>query len=570
MRYAVSCREVTRRSALLGCFLFAMVCSWTVTGPAQTSEKMQIAGLPTKLRVVPQGPPRPAEGTDANQRWKILGAEDDRAPVASFIDTIKGNDAAVQVIVGQGRLLTLKKDIASKEGTAVVAVGDPTVIGFEVMPNPRMIRIVGKRAGVTDFVITTADGETYALEVHVVYDLELLRAQLAGVFPDAYVKLGQIREHVVVEGQARSPVQVSQILQTIEAYLQSVQVPHSVSGPRTPAGADAGASSSEDRRPPYPPTGTAGQGQGDGEGEEETRRETEVTGPTGGDPDSQAAFAEPTIINLLRVPGVQQVSLRVQIAELNRTGLRQIGADILGIDPSTGNIFGTQIGGARIGPNDLPNVVANGTLSGLVTGAVAGSTTAFGIFPSGDFSILLRALRQNNLLSILAEPNLMAMSGHEASFLAGGKFPVPVSQYGAGLSGAVTVQWEKFGVQLNFTPYVLDDNTIRLAVMCEVSSIDESLGTTLVVGGEPIPGLNTRTASTTVELKQGQTLTIAGLLQVEIEAQTNRIPGLGDLPYIGPMFSNTSHERVEKELLVMVTPYLVEPMEHDEVPCLPT
>ena len=133
----------------------------------------------------------------------------------------------------------------------------------------------------------------------------------------------------------------------------------------------------------------------------------------------------------------------------------------------------------------------------------------------------------------------------------------------------MTVEFKDFGVQLNFIPYVLDDETIRLHVAPEVSTIDFALGTTLVVGGDPVPGLNTRKSETTVELRQGQTLAIAGLLQVELDARTARIPGLGDLPYIGPLFSNTSHERVEKELIVLVTPYLVAPMEPKQVPPLP-
>jgi pilus assembly protein CpaC len=132
------------------------------------------------------------------------------------------------------------------------------------------------------------------------------------------------------------------------------------------------------------------------------------------------------------------------------------------------------------------------------------------------------------------------------------------------------VEDKEFGVRLSFVPYVLEDESIRLAVRPEVSSIDFSLGTVLVQGGTVTPGVNTRRADTTVELREGQTLAIAGLLSVDIDAQTSRIPGLGDLPYIGPMFSNTSHERVEKELLVLVTPHLVRPMEEDVVPPLPS
>jgi pilus assembly protein CpaC len=173
------------------------------------------------------------------------------------------------------------------------------------------------------------------------------------------------------------------------------------------------------------------------------------------------------------------------------------------------------------------------------------------------------------VLNVLAEPNLIALSGQQASFLAGGQFPVPVPQSGGGLTNNVTIQFKNFGVQLSFVPFVLDDETIRLQVAPEVSSIDFSLGTTLVQGGREVPGLSTRRVETTVELKQGSTLALAGLLQVDLDARTQRIPGIGDLPYIGPLFSNTSHKRVEKELLVLVTPYLIQPMSPDQVPPVP-
>jgi pilus assembly protein CpaC len=122
---------------------------------------------------------------------------------------------------------------------------------------------------------------------------------------------------------------------------------------------------------------------------------------------------------------------------------------------------------------------------------------------------------------------------------------------------------------LGFVPFILDGDVIRLTVAPEVSNIDTTIAVTLVAGGSPVPGLNTRKAQTTVELREGQTLAIAGLLQLTLNGETDRIPGLGDLPIIGPMFSNTSSQRIEKELVVLVTPYLVEPMNHGQVPPTP-
>jgi pilus assembly protein CpaC len=235
------------------------------------------------------------------------------------------------------------------------------------------------------------------------------------------------------------------------------------------------------------------------------------------------------------------------------------------VDRKTGTLVATQIGGAATISSGIASV-GGVPSAGIPTTAA----TLFGIFNRSDFEIFFSALRRNTLLKVLAEPNLVAMNGHKASFLAGGKFPVPVAQTSSGgAAPAVTVQFEPFGVSLDFVPQILDGDRIRLAVHPQVSSIDAALGTVLVPGGTPVPGLDTREAQTTVELKEGQTLAIAGLLQLTLDGSTGRIPGLGDLPILGPFFSNTSENRVEKELIVLVTPYLVEAMNPDQVPPVP-
>ena len=168
-------------------------------------------------------------------------------------------------------------------------------------------------------------------------------------------------------------------------------------------------------------------------------------------------------------------------------------------------------------------------------------------------------------MKILAEPNLIAMNGHEASFLAGGEIPIVVG----GAFGTNTIEDRQFGVQLEFTPTILPDDTIRLRVAPEVSSLDFANALTLQVGASPIPGLISRRVDTTVELREGQTLMLAGLLQVDLDAQTQRIPGLGDLPVLGTFFRNSTSRSVEKELVVMVTPYIVDAIDEDDAPALP-
>jgi pilus assembly protein CpaC len=481
------------------------------------------------LPVVPLRPARPATGDEA---------------VSKFVDHVSVNDAVFEVYVGQGRILTLKESLEAKgKQEPLIAVGNPKLVDFQPL-NAKQIRLVGQQLGTTDLSITTVDGRNYAFEVRVVTDLDPLRAKLNCLFPDAILKITQLREHLVVEGQARDSAQVHNVIETITEYLRSVQT--------TAAGLKT-LESVQPTRPagqpgpflpgpvPLPVAATEGVG-------------------------VQATVPIPRVINLLRVPGVQQVLLKVRVAELNRTGLRQIGGDFLSIDPDTGAIVGTQIGGSGV----TAVAAATGRLTGAASTSLTPNTTVFGIFQEGDFAVFLSALRRNTLLKLLAEPNLVAMNGQQASFLAGGEFPVPVAQSSSGgAAPTVTVEFKEFGVRLAFLPYILDDDSIRLSVDPEVSTIDPTLGTILVPGGTPVPGLNSRKAHTVVELRQGQTLAIAGLMQLSLDGSTSRIPVMGDLPIIGPFFSNTTSNRQEKELIVLVTPYLIEPMHGDQVPPSP-
>ena len=479
----------------------------------------------------------------------------------SFIKQLSANDARFEVIIGQGRLLTLERDIVEPDKLSpLVAVGDPSVIDFEIV-GPRQIRITGQRIGTTDLSIVPSAGEPYSMEVHVVVDLDFLRARLRQTFPDAALQLAHLREHLIVEGQARDTRQVAQIIQTVELYLESVQVSRRTQGGGgpLPVAPQLAVPQPGQLVPPRDPN-AAMEDAADGVDDAETgqRLPRDIT-PETARPTLRVELPGPEVINLIRVPGPQQVMLKVQVAELNRTAIRELGVSFLFQDQNTA--IGSNIGrGLPIARE--PQLE---TLLGLLDPLASGSTT-FGVFDGGKINFFLDALRRNQVIKILAEPTLVAMHGQEADFLSGGEFPVPVPQGGAA-TGAVTIQYREFGVGLTFVPYILDDETIRLAVAPEVSSIDFNLGIT--VAGTQVPALNTRRTRTVVELNQGQTLAVSGLLQVEMEAGTDRIPGLGDLPYIGTMFRYNTSRRIEKELIVMVTPYLVEALNGDEVPPLP-
>jgi pilus assembly protein CpaC len=534
----------------------------SVLRPLTLGDGLQQEDVGSELSRLKTVPPRAATGPNSTQ---------------SFVDSLKGNDAAFDVTVGQGRILTVKDDLTVGRNQPLIATGDPSVIEFTVI-NPRQIRIIGLRVGVTDLSITTGRNQVYSFEVRVLADLSLLQGRLHAFFPDASVKLAQLRDHIVVEGEARDNAQVARIIETVSSYLLSVQEGQRrvISGGAgraiglLPGDGGAGAPQVNPPGQPIPFDPNAGQGgtmlPNPGVAAPELATPLQVSG----------AIAPTRIINLLRVPGAQQVMLKVRIAELNRTAFRQIGSNFLGVDPRTGAIVGSQISSQVTGAGEVPfttpatrklNATVNSAIGGLGS---QGGTTVFGIFRDGNFMFTLDALRRNALLKILAEPNLVAFNGQQASFLAGGEFPVPVPQIGAaGIAPTITVRFKEFGVRLGFVPFILDGDRIRLTVAPEVSQIDFSIAVTLVAGGSPVPGLNTRKALTTVELNQGETLAIAGLLQLQMDGTTQRIPGLGDLPILGPFFSNTTGDRIEKELVVLVTPYLIEPMSHDQVPMTP-
>ncbi|HZZ44843.1 MAG TPA: type II and III secretion system protein family protein [Tepidisphaeraceae bacterium] len=270
------------------------------------------------------------------------------------------------------------------------------------------------------------------------------------------------------------------------------------------------------------------------------------------------------VLNFLEVAGGQQVMLQVKFAEVSRSASSALGINF-------GFTDGRSFGGSNVGQVSPLALQQIGTAPGLAVPSPSASVTLFGQGQLGNTAIngLLSALRSNNLLRILAQPNLTAISGQEASFLAGGEFPVPVPQGGAGTGGsvAITVDYREFGVRLSFVPVVLGDGRIRLKVAPEVSDLDFSSG--LVNQGFRIPIINKRKVNTTIELAEGQTFAIAGLMNHQVSASSDTTPGLGDLPVIGALFRSVRYQRDETELLVLVTPYLVEGMSPEQVPTSP-
>lgn len=271
-------------------------------------------------------------------------------------------------------------------------------------------------------------------------------------------------------------------------------------------------------------------------------------------------YAPDHVTNLLSVRGSQQVMLEVRFSEVSRSASKALGLNT----SIAGNKFRIVTGDSLISSLSATDLLPPGTL-GLIGQSPAG-TFASGLlsFTPGSISLdfLFDALEEKGVVKTLAEPNLIAMSGDTASFLAGGEFPVPVIQSsggGAGATGqsAITIEFKEFGVALSFTPTVLDNGLINLVVSPEVSRLD--FANAVFVSGFRIPALTTRRATTTVELRDGQSFAIAGLIQNEFQDSVRQFPILGDLPIIGALLRSSDFQRNESELVIIVTPHLVKP-----------
>ncbi len=266
------------------------------------------------------------------------------------------------------------------------------------------------------------------------------------------------------------------------------------------------------------------------------------------------------VINVLSFGpvGAQEILLEVKFAEVDRTAVTQLGVNLF--SPGTGNTVGTtttgQFGGFQISRGAE-------TTGGTTTGS-SGQTNinlnqALNLFlfrTDINLGAVVQALQQKNLLQILAEPNLIAVNGKEASFLAGGEFPFPIVQPGQGFT-AVTIQFREFGVKLKFTPVIMPNNNIHLQVVPEVSQLDFT--NALTISGFTVPALSTRRAQTEFEVQDGQSFVIAGLMDNRVTDQYSKVPGLGDIPILGNLFRSKNAQKSATELVVLCTVHRISP-----------
>jgi len=394
-----------------------------------------------------------------------------------------------------------------------IAVTDSTVANY-VQYSPTEISVVGIELGKTDLTFWFEDEESPSIyEVSVVTDASLeeqrtldfgrLERRLKTLFPNSQVAIIPVGTQVLVRGQAYDGEEAHNILQIVRAEV------FNTIGQNNDLGNQTGLNN-------FAQAGNFGGGLGGGGGQNTGFRDI--------------------VINELSVPGEYNVMMRVIVAEINRSQMRDFGFD-----------WAVEFNNSR-------HAVA-GNL-----GAGFGSTLS-GIFENGEILVLIRWLQSNGTVKLLAEPTVTCMSGTSSSILAGGEFAVPTI---IGLGGGQATSFRGFGTSLVVTPTVMDRDLIRLQVVPEFSEINNDNS----VNG--IPGTNVKRVQTTVELREGQTFAIGGLLSRQELTNVSRIPLLGDIPYIGPiLFQSKNASEVETELLVLVSPEIVRPMEPDEVPPLP-
>lgn len=269
-------------------------------------------------------------------------------------------------------------------------------------------------------------------------------------------------------------------------------------------------------------------------------------------------YSAQVVNSITVVPHERQIMLEVKFAEVDRSRVDQLGFNFLSTGAgNTPGVISTQ----QFGP---PSLASGSSSTGAVPGKVGLSVpdllNVFLFRPDLNLGATVKALEQNNILQVLAEPNLMALNGQKASFLSGGEFPFPVVQGGQTL-GAVTIQFRPFGVKLDFTATVDSSNVIRIHVAPEVSTLDFT--NAITISGFVVPAISTRRAETEIQLKDGQSFGIAGLIDRRVQSQLSKVPGIGDVPILGQLFRSKNVNRSNGELLVLVTPHIVDPVRSD-------
>ena len=420
-----------------------------------------------------------------------------------------------------------------------VMISDPSIVDAVVQTSTRIF-LLAKKSGVANaFFFDTPGQQFLTLELYVERDSSGLQDTLNRLLPGAQIKVEMLNEAVILNGSVRTPIDATRALQIaiqfVSVELKSVSTVSAANG------------------------------------------NTDITSKSTGGPETK-------VINLLAVEGEDQVMLRVVIAEVQRTMMKQMGIN-LGAQITSGNFVTSFLtenalpltAAAGLGKLPVPGISTAGAASNPAIACAVGSLCNYNSGPTGGsfgnsgfdggysngngnrISHALRALERNGLVKMLAEPNLTAVSGETAKFLAGGEYPIPVVD----TTGALSVTFKEFGVGLSFTPIVMSEGRISLKIETEVSELT-SIGA-VTLSNISIPAIKKRQAKSVVELPSGGSLALAGLISESMRQNIDGFPGLKDLPVLGTLFRSRDFIKEETELVVIVTPYLVRPSARREL-----
>lgn len=389
-----------------------------------------------------------------------------------------------------------------------VSLGDPEVLDIVMLKSDELF-LIGKKLGSTNLMAWDSRGQLIeSINIEVTHDLNSLKAKLYEFLPDETVEVHSAQNRLILSGQVSSQDKMNVALRVAETYASGQE-------------ADAAKSS--------------------------LSVQTQQTG----------------IINLMSIGGAQQVMLEVTVAEVQRSLVRRFDASFHFFEQNGNFSWGGTSGGGIL--DDI-----GGSVGPIFNNPTVTKTGILGAFVDGDtlFTFALDMAKQSGVAKVLAEPNLTALSGSKAEFLAGGEFPIPVPD-----DDGITIEYKEYGVGLKFIPTVLSDKKINLNLAVDVSEIASANSLTLSPNGTNgtyyIPPITRRSASSTLELADGQTIGIAGLLSENVRDASNKMPGFGDIPVLGQLFNSQEYISGETELVILVTPRLAAPIDRNEI-TLPT
>ena len=447
-------------------------------------------------------PPMPAAkpGMPATQ----VNADPLKAMVPAAVPVTRRVELAPQMNLFEGKSTLMRLPTPATR----LSVGDSSIADV-ILLNPSEVYMLGKATGSTNLIIWDKNNDATIIDISVGIDTTALRSRINQLLPgEKGIILTTAADTVIISGTVTDVVKADQIMSIATAYVQ-----RSSRGGQSAGGGGGGSA---------PAAGAASASGGSGGG----------------------GSAAPKVVNMMSIAAPQQVMLEVKVAEVSKSLTDQLGASVG---------FTRLIGGwtTALFSNLLTNTAS--TLSGTNN-------------RNGD-KLSADAQRKNGLIKVLAEPNIMAISGQDASFLAGGKIFIPVSQSDAGNgSSKITLEEKEFGVGVKFTPTVLEGGRINLKVLSEVSDLNkDGIGITAsgISGTAILPSFTTRRASTTVQLFDGQSFAIGGLIKHNVTTNIKAIPGIGEVPVLGALFSSSDFQNDQTELVFIITPHLVKPLPAD-------